>query len=221
ALFTNVLLGQSSFTVRAEHSRLWNIQIFAKMIADARKDMTVIEQDVNYFKPIWVYEQLGLSKAQLCAYLDEVVAQLDDEYVTIHYLRQKGYDFPFEQFDFNDWTYASLLSQHDEIQSRRFKNTILFKRQAEPISLADFAVTTMQQFPKIELTDYVNWVWETYQLELDCYRLVEVMKSTPLYYDAVSSMIYPTEHHYETTIAKDCFNFDDGAELELLDLDDL
>ncbi|MGL5383307.1 MAG: DNA-directed RNA polymerase subunit alpha C-terminal domain-containing protein [Culicoidibacterales bacterium] len=221
AFFTNLLVGQSSFSMRAEHSRLWNIQTFAKIITDARKDLTVIERDVNYFEPIWVYEQQGLSKAQLRAYLDEVVAQLDDEYVTIHCLRQKGYDFPFEQFDFTDWTYASLISQHEQMQARRFKNTILLKRQTEPFSLADFAVETIQQFPMIELTDYMNWVWETYQLELNRDRLIEVMKSTPLYYDAVSSMIYPTAHHYESTIAKDFFDFDDNEEIELLDLDDL
>lgn len=222
AFFYHWLAENDSFSLQAEYSRLWNIQSFAKIISDARKNLDVIEHSVNYFIPIRYYEQYGVFKVDLQKFIDGVVSQIGDEYFTIYSLRQEGILFPFDEYDFNDWTYASLLSQHEKIQSRRFKNTILLKQQSEQFSLTDFVVETMQKFNQIKIQNYIEWVAKKYQLELNRERLVEVIKSTGIYYDTITTTIYATSQQYEITMEKQFFDFDDNTEeMELFDLDEL
>lgn len=138
--------------------------------------------------------QAGIPKEGLYVYCRDVFNAVDEgKYFTVYSLRSRGFDHRLDDLGFDEWFYASLLSEDKEHFSycRMGKNK-LFKKGNGDVLLSDFieSILYSQESLSMDIYDLVDYLREEYNIDLDFWRITETIKGSSMYYDSIMDRVY-------------------------------
>lgn len=137
-------------------------------------------------------EQLGVTVQDMINYCDQVADFIKPKnYFTIHSLRQQGFVHALYDLRFDDWFYASILSEDKErYRYQRMGGTKVFCKNVKHITMEDLFGHVIQQHVSINIYDFIELLKDEYEIKIGKHKVIEVISSsTIMYYDRVMEQI--------------------------------
>ncbi|WP_422659274.1 DNA-directed RNA polymerase subunit alpha C-terminal domain-containing protein [Paenibacillus sp. EC2-1] len=135
----------------------------------------------------------GVEKEAILDYCYKVYQAIDSQYFTVYSLQQKGFTHALDELGFDEWFYASLLSEDKEHFSyRRMGKNKLFRRGSENVSLVDFLEWILYSSESLSLDVYelTEKLSSDYNINFEWYKIVETIKGSAMYYDTITQKVY-------------------------------
>jgi hypothetical protein len=135
----------------------------------------------------------GVEKESILDYCHKAYHAVDSQYFTVYSLQQKGFTHALDDLGFEEWFYASLLSEDKEHFSyRRMGKNKLFRRGSENVSLIDFLEWILYSSESLYLDVYelTEKLSSDYNINLQWYKIVETIKGSAMYYDTITQKVY-------------------------------
>lgn len=135
----------------------------------------------------------GVEKESLMDYCHKAYQAVDSQYFTVYSLQKKGFTHALDELGFDEWFYASLLSEDKEHFSyRRMGKNKLFRRGSEDVSLTDFLEWLLYSSESLSLDvhDLTEKLSSDYNINLEWYKIVETIKGSAMYYDTITQKVY-------------------------------
>ena len=115
------------------------------------------------------------------------------QYFTIHSLQQTGFSHTLDELGFEEWFYASLLAEDKErFSCRRMGRNRLFRRGNEGVCLTDFLewLLYLRESLTMDIYELVELMKDGYNISIDQHKIIETVKGSSMYYDAITEKVY-------------------------------
>lgn len=135
----------------------------------------------------------NVEKESILDYCQKAYQAVDSQYFTVSSLSKKGFIHALDELGFEEWFYASLLSEDKEHFSyRRMGKNKLFRRGTENVSLIDFLEWILYSSESLSLDVYelTDKLASDYNIDLQWYTIVETIKGSAMYYDKITEKVY-------------------------------
>ncbi|WP_339802885.1 DNA-directed RNA polymerase subunit alpha C-terminal domain-containing protein [Paenibacillus sp. FSL R5-0744] len=135
----------------------------------------------------------GVEKESILDYCHKAYQAVDSQYFTVYSLQKKGFTHAFDELGFDEWFYASLLSEDKEhFTYRRMGKNKLFRRGSENVSLIDFLEWILYSSESLSLDVYelTEKLLSDYNIKFEWYKIVETIKGSAMYYDTITQKVY-------------------------------
>lgn len=164
---------------------------FNAIISEMKKNLDLIEfQKDKYIKTKHLSEA-SVTKEDLYSFIKKVKESMLDRYFTIQYLRDEEFsDKKLEELGFDDFFYASILSSDNSFQMKRVNGVYLIKHDSNHINISEFLTFIMGSLRRIDMYDFIDYLFEKYGLLFDRYSIVAYIKESDLYYNEIMDKIY-------------------------------
>ncbi len=197
--FTKILLAKDNVDFRElENGKLIYVQAAVKALDDLRKDYTLLEyEDMKFIK----YERLHtvhpkITKEQLKEYAEMAINYDADRYFTIQSLQKKGFNNQLHEIGLEEWFFACLIRNHETVRFIKTGGNIVFRRGKRAITTVDFIRFILKQKLKMNIYDFILYIYEEYGVNLEKEKIVYTIKETDLYYDDIMEKIYLNKDYY-------------------------
>jgi hypothetical protein len=114
-------------------------------------------------------------------------------YFTIHSLRKNGFHHPLDDLGFESRFYSSILAEDKtHFSYRRMGGLRLLRKGTQDVLLGEFleSIIYQQDSLSMELHDLVNYLDETYNLQINRWKLLETIHDSSMYYDKITEKVY-------------------------------
>jgi hypothetical protein len=141
----------------------------------------------------------GIEKESFMDYCRKAHQAVDTPYFTVYYLQKKGFTHVLDELGFDEWFYASLLSEDKEhFTYRRMGKNKLFRRGCENVSLTDFLEWLLYSSESLSLDvlELVEKLSSDYNIKLEWYKIVETIKGSAMYFDSITQKVYADYNVY-------------------------
>ena len=139
-------------------------------------------------------ENQGITKNDLVSYCNEVANFIGEgKYFTLHFLRNLGFSHELDDFGFDDWFYTSvLIEDKNRISYQRIGGNKLMVYNSDNFKIANFIedIVYSQESMCIDLYDLMDILKISYNLSIKIYTVVDIIKDSPLFFDAISEKVY-------------------------------
>ncbi|MBM7562716.1 DNA-directed RNA polymerase subunit alpha C-terminal domain-containing protein [Fusibacter tunisiensis] len=167
---------------------------FSSYLYSMKSDYELIEflpsKFINYRK----LEEQGITKQIFAEYCNDVYNFVGEgKYFTLHYLRNLGFAHKLDELGFDDWFYTSvLIEDKNRISYLRVGGDKLMIYSTDNFKLSHFLEYLMysQEILCIDFYDLIDTIKIEYNLSLNSNRMIEVIKDSSLFFDAISEKIY-------------------------------
>ncbi|MDF2887273.1 MAG: polymerase, alpha subunit domain protein [Lacrimispora sp.] len=135
----------------------------------------------------------GVEKESIMDYCHKVYQAADSQYFTVYSLQKKGFAHALDELGFDEWFYASLLSEDKgHFSYCRMGKNKLFRRGSENVSLIDFLewILYSSESLSIEVDELTKKLLSDYNINLEWYKIVETIKGSAMYYDTITQKVY-------------------------------
>ncbi|WP_027087960.1 DNA-directed RNA polymerase subunit alpha C-terminal domain-containing protein [Cohnella panacarvi] len=135
----------------------------------------------------------GVEKESILDYCHRAYQAVDSQYFTVYSLREKGFTHILDELGFDEWFYASLLSEDKEhFSCRRMGKNKLFRRDSKNVSLVDFLewILYSNESLSLDVRELVEKLLSEYNIRLEWYKIVEAIKGSVMYYDTITQKVY-------------------------------
>ena len=164
----------------------WNTLLTLK----SRRD--VIEYLPHQYIHIRRLNRNGVSVLDLEDYCASVAKRIrSGDYFTITSLQQDGFSHFLEETGFDEWFFSSILVEDtDHFSHYKIGKTRLFRRGQKAFSLIDFLQWMLEPVGKMDIFDLCELLEEHYNIHIDIYNLLSIIRSSTLYYDGIMEAVY-------------------------------
>ena len=183
-------------------SRVKTLPMFVLQLYKLKEEYEIIEFLPNCFINFSKLKKLGITKEYLkeyCLNIFDFVGK--DKYFTLFSLRKKGFYHELDELGFEDYFYTSILIEDRErISYKRIGKNKLMYSNSEGASFESFLEYIVYQQEKlyIEIYELNDLLKEKYNLQFNIYDLISSIKSTSMYYDPISKIVFADyEIYYE------------------------
>lgn len=138
-------------------------------------------------------KRVGVEKETLRDYCQKAYQAAHAQYFTICSLRKSGFAHALDDLGFGEWFYASLLSEYKEhFSCRRTGKNKLFRCGHEEVRLTDFLEWLLYSCESLsmDIHDLTEMLSSDYNINLEWYKIVEMIKGSALYYDTITEKLY-------------------------------
>ena len=136
--------------------------------------------------------EAGITKEDLKAYCGAVARYCEKgEYFTTTSLRNSGFTHALDEIGFEEWFYSSILFEdRDHFSAQRTGGTRLFLRGRPNANLGDMLVWLLGKYQKMDFYELSDLLKNQYGIFMPREKLIEIINSTDLYYDAIMEAVY-------------------------------
>ena len=136
--------------------------------------------------------EAGITKEDLKAYCGAVARYCEKgEYFTTTSLRNSGFTHALDELGFDEWFYSSILFEdRDHFSAQRTGGTRLFLRGRPNANLGDMLVWLLGKYQKMDFYELSDLLKNQYGIFMPREKLIEIINSTDLYYDAIMEAVY-------------------------------
>ena len=134
----------------------------------------------------------GIFVLDLEDYCDSVAKKIPSgDYFTITSLQQDGFSHFLEETGFDEWFFSSILAKDKEHFSHyKIGKTRLFRRGKKTFLFIDFLQWLLEPTGKMDIFDLCELLEEHYNIHIDIYNLISIVRSSTLYYDEIMEAAY-------------------------------
>jgi hypothetical protein len=191
--FRSILTTDDIINAQTFPKELINTIAYISEVYKLKSTYEILEYAPLKYVNIRRLKHIGIEKESLKDYCKKAFQAADSEYFTVYSLKKNGFTHSLDELGFDEWFYASLLSEDKEHFSyRRMGKNKLFRRDNRNVSLADFIEWLLYSSESLsldiyELTDKLS---SDYNINLEWYNIIEIIKGSSLYYDAITEKLY-------------------------------
>lgn len=196
--FDRILLDEDVVDLERLDLTLLRLTSFSSELNRLRSGWEIIEFSPKQYVNIRRLRQAGYDKKDLEDYCLAVCRFVEPgSYFTIRSLHRDGFTHPMDELGFDDWFYGSLLSAYQErFSHRRFASAKLLLHGKGTVTLEDFITALVERCQTIELYDLHALICNDYGIAIDQYKVLEAVRNTDLYYDAIMEKVYVDYNTY-------------------------
>lgn len=190
--FDHILLDKDVVDLQQLDPFLLRLTSFSSELNRLRSSLEIIEFSPRQYVNIRRLRQAGYDKKDLEDYCLTVCRFVEPgSYFTIHSLHRDGFAHPLEDLGFDDWFYGSLLSSYQGLFSyRRFASANLFFYGKMTVTLEEFITDLLSRCQSIDIYDLQSTMHDDYGLDVDRYKIMDAIRNSDLYYDAIMEKVY-------------------------------
>ena len=189
--FTRLLTEHGVTDLDSLNKELTYIGAFSSTLLHLRQSREIIEFEPHRLIHVRRLEAGGITKERLREYCDHVMECVGlGRQFTIHSLRREGFADDLDDLGFGDWFYSSLLCEDERFSSRRVGGTRILYAGKRSFTLEDLLIEILLEREKIEIYELQEVLEEEYGIQLDKYKLSEIVKESSLYYDGIMETVY-------------------------------
>ena len=191
AYFSYLLTSQDILDATRICKRYTGVGSFSSCFDRIRRERTIIEFEPYQYIHTRRLEKMGVEPEQLNTYCDQVWGFLNnDDYFSIHSIRQEGFVSDLDQLGFGECFYASLLKEDNRFSWQRIGNTVIFNPKAERFSMHDFLESRIAALKVVNVKQFVENLLDTYGVSCDRYRIIEKVRGGHCYYDSITDTLF-------------------------------
>ena len=183
-------------------SRIKSLSMFVSQIYKLKETYEIIEFSPNYFINFSKLKKLGITKKDLKQYCLKVLEFIGkDKYFTTFSLKKNGFYHELDELGFDDYFHTSILIEYkNRISYRRIGKNKLMYSDGGGACFEDFLerIVYKQEKLYIEVYDLNDLLREEYNIVLDVHDVISSVRSTSMYYDPISKIVFADyEIYYE------------------------
>lgn len=172
----------------------WSVVAFSSELYKRRAEYEIIEFSPLKYINICRIQSLGVTSDNFRDFCQKVCSSVEDgAYFTIHSLRKNGFHHPLAELGFESRFYSSILAEDKaHFSYRRMGGLRLFRKGTQDVLLGEFLENIIYQQGSLsmELHDLVNYLDETYDLQINRWKLLETIHDSSMYYDKITEKVY-------------------------------
>lgn len=190
--FDHILLDEDVVDLQQLDPFLLRLTSFASELNRLRDIWEIIEFSPRQCVNIRRLRQAGYDKKDLENYCLAACRFVEPgSYFTIRSLHGDGFAHPLDDLGFDDWFYASLLAAFKiRFSYQRIGRTRLFFYGSQPVNLEGFLMQLMEARQSIDLYNLEELVNEQYGIAIERHKIMDAIRNTDLYYDAIMEKVY-------------------------------
>jgi hypothetical protein len=191
--FRHIVTSEDSVDAHLFRKELLSNLAYLSEIYRLKADYEIMEYEPLKYVHIRHLNQLKVDKDDLLNYCEEVREWADDQYFTVYSLRRQGFKHELDELGYDEWFYASLLSEDNrDFSYRRMGKNKLFRRGADKVLCSEFieGLLYASESYAIHVHTLVERLSNEYNLHFTWYKIVEIIRGSVMYFDAVSETIY-------------------------------
>lgn len=196
--FRQVLTSADVVDLREQASQYCRLGIYWSIVLEVKSSREVVEYAPNQYIHSRRLAANGVTIADLEQYCNAVAAFVQpDACFTIQSLKQDGFTHPLDVLGYGDWFYASLLVE-DEAQFtyQRMGGTKVFCRGQNKVQLVPFLHWLIASEGRMAFQRLQVLLEQRYGLTFNRDKLLEVVRGSELYYDAITETVYSSYDAY-------------------------
>lgn len=183
-------------------SKIKSLPMFTSQIYKLKYVYEIIEFSPNKFVNFIKLKKLGITKEDLKQYCSDVLEFIGkDKYFTTFSLKKNGFYHELDELGFDDYFYTSILIEDkNRISYRRIGKNKLMYSNGEGANFEDFLerIVYKQEKLYIEVYDLNDLLRDEYNIVLDVHDVISSVKSTSMFYDPISKIVFADyEIYYE------------------------
>lgn len=191
--FRTILTTEDIVDAQLFHRELLNTIAYTSEVYKLKATYDILEYAPLKYVNIRRLKHVDVEKETLRDYCQEAYQAAHAPYFTICSLRKSGFAHALDDLGFDEWFYASLISEYkDHFSCRRIGKNKLFRRGNEKVRLTDFLEWLLYSCESlsIDIHDLTEKLSSDYNIILEWYKIVEMIKGSALYYDAITEKLY-------------------------------
>ena len=183
-------------------SKIKSLPMFTSQIYRLKNVYEIIEFSPNKFVNFSKLKKLGITKEYLKQYCSDVLEFIGkDKYFTTFSLKKNGFYHELDELGFDDYFYTSILIEDkNRISYRRIGKNKLMYSNGEGANFEDFLerIVYKQEKLYIKVYDLNDLLRDEYNIVLDVHDVISSVRSTSMYYDPISKIVFADyEIYYE------------------------
>lgn len=190
--FRSLLLTEDVVDTGTFSNAMTALASYSSELHDLRKSRTLVEFAPRQFINIRRLEQHGVTARVMEEYCRKVLEFVDrDCYFTVSSLRQDGFFHSLDELYFDEWFYASvLLEDYDHFSYRHMGGRRLLYSGKKDVQQAAFLEWILQREERMSMDELMAHLQSRYGIASDRQNLLQTLKDTDLYYDAIMDTVY-------------------------------
>ena len=190
--FRSVLTSRDVLDMRGNGKELQRVVAYSSELYSLRAAYKIVEFSPLQYVSINRLAEHGVTAQTLRAYCEDVARRYEPgEYFTVTSLRADGFMHPLDDLGFDEWFYGSVLLEDRELFSyQRIGGTRLFMRGNAPVRLGGLLTELLEHEQKANIYELRDTLEEHFGIVLSKDKLVELVRETDLYYDAIMGAVY-------------------------------
>ena len=192
AYFYEQLTQEDIVDFREQGRRVAHIGTFCNELYSLRDNYTIVEYLPWRYINIRRLNSLGITAEDIKEYCNQVASCYSKgEYFTTKSLYQDGFSHKLDELGFDEWFYSSvLLEDQEHFSYQRVGGTRILLRGKPNANLGGLLTWLLEQYQKIDLYDLIDLLKERYGISIPKEKIIEIIRSTELYYDTIMEAIY-------------------------------
>lgn len=170
-----------------------SIQAYSETLNALRRNREIVEFGIHKYINIRRLNTSGIRKEEMADYCQAVARVVDrGQYFTIESIRQDGFAHPLDDLGFDEWFYGSvLLEDRERFAYQRIGGTRIFVYGPPSQSVfMDMLHLMLEEKLKMDIFDLHAMLYERYHIHLPMDKLIELIRSSDLYYDTIMEAVY-------------------------------
>ncbi|MBQ8836842.1 MAG: hypothetical protein IJ002_04965 [Clostridia bacterium] len=190
--FRHLLLDSEVVDGREFPSSFTYIGAYTSELAELKTQRAIFEYLPKQYINISRLESIGVGLADIEDYCKCVCDYVEHgEYFTVESLRQNGFSHRLDDLGFDDWFYASLITEdRDDFSYVRIGGTKLFYRGKKAVMLENFLQYLLEKHRKFDIYDLLDLLQNGYGLKQSRDDLVYTIRQSDMYYDPIMETAY-------------------------------
>lgn len=192
AYFNSILTKDDIVDIREYNPALRGIATYDSEHRRLRQNYEIVEFAPLQFINIRRLNEVGIQKEDLEDYCKSVTAFYEKgSYFTVKSMAQDGFTHKLDVYGFEEWFCSSLLFEdRQRFSAQRIGGTRLFLRGRSNGNLGGMLTWLLEQYQKIDFYDLMELLNDRYGIHCSRDRILQIISSTDLYYDAIMEAVY-------------------------------
>jgi hypothetical protein len=166
-------------------------QSYTSELAMLKERYEIVEYEPLRYINIRRLNSVGVNSGQLKAYCNDVARYVDaGAYFTITFLNKSGFCHVLDDLGFGEVFYSSLLSVDKRFNYQRVGGVKVFRRGTKDVSLRGFIEYIVEREFAIDIYALTGWLADQYGVNIEQHKIVETVKNSSMYYDAIMEKVY-------------------------------
>jgi len=189
--FKHILTREDIIDANSFPTTLTSQGSYANELCNLKSRYEIIEFEPQRYINRRRLESLGVTIQDINDYCDKVSEFVQPKtYFTIHSLRRQGFSHSLDSLDFDDWFYASIVAEDKERYCyQRMGGTKVLCQGVRQITMEILFKNIIDQHNGIDIDDFIELLKEKYDIKIARHKIVDVIKSSAMYYDQIEKRI--------------------------------
>lgn len=191
-----VIFNQNIVDLNKQDKRIYNIGVVWSKIRDYVEKLEFIEFDNKKYIHIKKLEEVGLSKQYFKGKLEQIYENLTEDIISLESIKNYFDDSNVNDFGFNDIFFISLLRSHENIYYQKIGGGYILRKNNSDVRVINVIDMIVNQYKIIDIYDLIDFIHEEFAIQLEKYKIIEIIKDTEIYYDEIMERVYSDEGYY-------------------------